>query len=68
MNNPFLQDAYSKHKYKEMIFIIDKYGDIYQCGDANHYTRGRSKDVNEAIYEAHKQWDKYLNNKSNNKI
>jgi hypothetical protein len=68
MNNPFLEDGESTHEYNGQIFIVDYYteSNTWQCSDAYHWVRARSITKEQAINEAHKNWDNYC--KSNNII
>ena len=63
MSNPFLQDGESTHEYKNQMFVVDFYpyalGNTWQCSDSNHYIRARANTKQEAIDEAHKEWDEY---------
>jgi hypothetical protein len=63
MNNPFLQDGESTHEYKNQMFVVDFYphplGNTWQCSDSSHYIRARANTKQEAIDQAHKEWDEY---------
>jgi len=63
MSNPFLQDGESTHEYKNQMFVVDFYphplGNTWQCSDSNHYIRARANTKQEAIDQAHKEWDEY---------
>jgi hypothetical protein len=63
MSNPFLQDGESTHEYKNQMFVVDFYphplGNTWQCSDSNHYIKSRAYTKQEAIDQAHKEWDEY---------
>jgi len=71
MSNPFLQDGESTHEYNNQMFVVDFYphplGNTWQCSDSSHYIRARANTKQEAIDQAHKEWDEYKNNQSNDK-
>jgi hypothetical protein len=37
-------------------------GNTWQCSDSNHYIRARANTKQEAIDQAHKEWDEYKKN------
>jgi hypothetical protein len=63
MSNPFLQNGESTHEYKNQMFVVDFYphplGNTWQCSDSSHYIRARANTKQEAIDQAHKEWDEY---------
>jgi hypothetical protein len=48
------------------MFVVDFYphplGNTWQCSDSNHYIRARANTKQEAIDQAHKEWDEYKKN------
>ena len=63
MSNPFLEDGESTHEYNNQMFVVDFYphplGNTWQCSDSSHYIRARANTKQEAIDQAHKEWDDY---------
>lgn len=63
MSNPFLEDGESTHEYNNQMFVVDFYphplGNTWQCSDSSHYIRARANTKQEAIDQAHKEWDEH---------
>jgi hypothetical protein len=66
MSNPFLEDGESLHEYGGTTFVVDYYparGGAWQCSDAKFTVKGRATTKQEAIEDAHREWDEYTKSK-----
>lgn len=55
------EGAHSTHKYNGALMIVDYFqkSDSWQCMDARFTIKGRGDTKEEAVSNAHKQWDEY---------